>query len=149
MIMTHETLMTFTRLFREVRFACVREEPINDEPFATALPLLDGEETRAAAWLRYCCETLRELVRAESPAVYDFTDAVHNAATLEGLTDGELWFPQRYWDVEIQRFRDQYGQAYFEGFVRDMHSDELVNAHRIKLHLRLSPAWQRDIPRRQ
>ena len=147
--MTNEILRLFTQLFRDVRFACVREEPVLDEPFATALPLLNGEETRAAAWLRYCCETLRELVRVESPTVYDFADTVHNAATLEGLADGLLWLPQRYLDAEMQRFRDQYGQTYFEAFVGDVHPGELVNDHSIEVHLRLTPAWQRENLRRQ
>ena len=147
--MKHETLMTFTRLFRDVRFACVCGKPVGDEPFAAALPLLDGEETRAAAWLRYCGETLRELVRQKSPAVYDFADAVHNATTLEGLEDDCLWLPQRFWDVELQRFRDQYGQAYFEAFVGDVLPDGVAKPLGIRFRLRLSPAWQRENPRRQ
>ena len=147
--MTHETLMMFTRLFRDVRFACVCGKPVGDEPFAAALGLLDGEDTRVAVWLRYCCETLRELVREGSPAVYDFADTVHNAATLEGLEEGCFWLPQKYWNAEMQRFRDQYGQAYFKAFVGDVLPDGVAKPLGIRVRLRLSPAWQRENPHRQ
>lgn len=140
--MTHETLMVFTKLFREVRFACVRGEPIGDELFMAAHKLLDGEETRAAEWLRYCCQTLRGLVREGSPTVYDFADTVHNAATLDGLEDGCLWLPPKYWNAEMQRFRDQYGQIYFEAFIGDVRPDDMAYPHTIEVHLRLHPAWR-------
>lgn len=147
--MTNETLRLFTQLFREVRLACVQEKPVKDEPFAVTLRALNGEDTRAAVWLRYCAETLRELVLAKSPAVYDLADAVHNAAALEGLADGCLWLPQGYWDAEIQPFRDQYGQGYFERFVGDVHPDCTAYPQDMEVCLKLTPAWRRDSPCRQ
>jgi len=138
--MTDETLMAVTRLLREVRSACWMEQPTQTKAFemafARSLETLAGEDTRAAAWVRYCCETLHALVQAHSPAVYDFADAVHNAATLDGLADGFLWLSEGFWEAEIEPLRERYGQAYFAAFAKDVLPNAAKKPIEMQIHLR-------------
>lgn len=122
--MNTEIISTLTLLFLDTRQLCGEGEAPPDGRFAEALALAD--DSRAGQWLRYCCETLRALVQSDRRAAYDFADTVHNTRYLKGLEDGLLLWPKSYWDIEIEPFREQYGQAYFADFTDSVLPDEEI-----------------------
>ena len=122
--MNQDAIFTLTRLYLDVRLLCGEGEAPPDERFQEALALIDG--SRAGDWMRYCCETMRVLVVSDRRAAYDFADAVHNTRHLKGLEDGLLLWPKSYWDIEIEAFREKYGQAYFSDFTDCVIPDEEI-----------------------
>lgn len=125
--MNQDTIFAICRLFLDTRLLCSQGSAPPDERFAQAVALVD--DSRAGEWMRYCCENLRTFVRSDLCAAYDFADAVHNTRYLKGLEDGLLLWPKSYWDIEIEPFREKYGQAYFAGFADSVLPDEEIERH--------------------
>ena len=122
--MDTDAVFKLTRLFLDVRLLCGEGKAPPDGRFAEALALVD--DSRAGAWMRYCCENLRSLVKSDRRAAYDFADAVHNTFNLKGLEDGLLLWAKSYWDIEIEPFRERYGQDYFADFMDCVLPDEEI-----------------------
>ena len=122
--MNQDVIFMCSRLFLDARLLCGEGDAPPDERFSEALALLDG--SRAGDWMRYCCKTLRALVQSDRRAAYDFADAVHNTRCLKGLEDGLLLWPKSYWDIEIESFRERYGQAYFSDYTDCILPDEEI-----------------------
>jgi len=123
--MNQDAIFAICRLFLNARLLCGEGKAPPDERFAEALALAD--DSRAGEWMRYCCETLRALVKSDRRAAYDFADAVHNTRYLKGLEDGLLLWAKSYWDIEIEPFRERYGQDYFAGFAECVLPDEEID----------------------
>lgn len=122
--MNQDAVFAICRLFLDTRLLCGEGDAPPDERFAEALALAD--DSRAGEWMRYCCENLRSLVKRDRRAAYDFADAVHNTFNLKGLEDGLPLWAKSYWDIEIEPFRERYGQDYFAGFADCVLPDEEI-----------------------
>lgn len=141
--MDEHTLMMITLLFLDARMAAADVRALDNARFEEVLTLLSPCTDRAGGWLRYCCQTLRDLMAAKAPSVYDFADTVHNTARLYGLANGRLLIPRGYWDSEMQRFRERYGELYFADFTSDIVADQLVERMRTEEAHRFTPPSQR------
>jgi len=97
------------------------------ERFIEVLSLLGT--SNADAWLHYCSKTLWDLSNSDLHTAYDFADAIHNTRYLKGLEEGLLLWPQSYWEIQIEPFREQYGQDYFSEFTSCVHPDTEVNSY--------------------
>ena len=122
--MDANAIFTLNKLFLDARLLCGEGKAPPDAQFDEARGLIDN--SRSGDWMRYCCETLYSLVRSDLRAAYDFADAVHNTRHLKGLEDGLLLWPESYWDIEIEPFRERYGQAYFSDFLDCILPDEEI-----------------------
>jgi hypothetical protein len=116
--MKFETLAEARQLILDTRYLCGEGKAPTDGRFGELLARLD--DSRAGAWLRYCCENLRVLVRTDPRAAWDFADAVHNAPALDGMEVGRFRPSREFWDFEIEPFRARYGAAYFADFEGDV-----------------------------
>ena len=121
--MNLEALARARQLFVDTRLLIEEGETPTDGRFGELLSQLD--DSRAGAWLRYCCENLRVLVKTDPRTAWDFADAVHNTPALDGMEVGEFRPTQGFWNAEIEPFRDWYGAAYFADFQNDAQPAEL------------------------
>jgi len=126
-IMDQKAIYTATKLFLDARMLSADGIALPKERFIEVLSLLGT--SNADAWLHYCSKTLWDLSNSDLHTAYDFADAIHNTRYLKGLEEGLLLWPQSYWEIQIEPFREQYGQDYFSEFTSCVHPDTEVNSY--------------------